>query len=339
MPDREGRASLAGVSWPSSGGVVVRDNCSAIRMAPQAYTPETLLVRPVSLLGAGGLVLEITPESAGWDLISFQVRRFSVGDEWHFSTGEHEIALVTLSGTYRVESTRGAWEDVGAREDVFRGIAHTLYLPRRVEGVVRAAVAGELAIAQAPVGRDGEPLFIRPDDVKISIRGGDNATRQINYLIPPGAPVERLVVVEVYTPGGSWSSFPPHKHDVHRQNAEGELVEADLEEVYFYKIDKPHGYALQHIYTDGGSPLDRSGRPIDALIRVSNNEAVIVPEGYHPVVSPPGYTTYYLNVLAGSAQSLACSFDPRHAWIREAYRSRDPRVPLYALPHQPTYET
>ena len=104
------------------------------------------------------------------------------------------------------------------------------------------------------------------------------------------------------------------------------------------KIDRPNGYALQHIYTDAASPLHQQGHPIDALMKVSNNEAVIVPEGYHPVVSPPGYTTYYLNVLAGSAQSLACVDDPAHAWVRDSYRARDSRVPLYPLSRVPIYE-
>ena len=145
---------------------------------------------------------------------------------------------VTLSGTFNITTSRGEWSEVGDRASVFAGIAHTLYLPRRTEGVVATGRGGEFAVARAPSSRDHEPFLVRPQDVKTFIRGGDNATRQINQLIPPGAPVERLVVVEVYTPAGSWSSFPPHKHDVHRADAQGELIEADLEEVYFYQ-DRP----------------------------------------------------------------------------------------------------
>lgn len=302
------------------------------------YTAETLHFRAGEYPGDAGLLLDITPELAGWEFISFQVRRLAGGEAWRFSTENEELALVTLSGTYRVTSSRGDWLGVGGRASVFEGIADTLYLPRHTEGVVTAECGGELAIARVPSLEDHEPFLVRPEDITTWIRGGDNATRQINQLIPPGAAVERLVVVEVYTPAGSWSSFPPHKHDVHRENEQGGLIEADLEEVYFYKIDKPNGYALQHIYTDRASPLHQQGHPIDALVKVSNNEAVIVPEGYHPVVSPPGYTTYYLNVLAGSAQSLACVDDPHHAWVRTSYRARDPRVPLYRLPKEPRYE-
>ena len=302
------------------------------------YTAETLLCRPGHFPDDPGLLLDISPERAGWEFISFQVRWLGAGKQWHFSTADVELALITLSGSYAISSNLGAWERVGARTNVFEGIAHTLYLPRRTKGIVSAISSGEFAIARAPSQDNNAPFLVTPDDVTTVIRGGDNATRQINLLIPPGASVGRLVVVEVYTPPGSWSSFPAHKHDVHKVNDQGALVEADLEEVYYYKIDKPNGYALQHIYTDVDSPLHKSGRPIDALIKVSDGEAIIVPEGYHPVVSAPGYTTYYLNVLAGSAQSLACSDDPNHAWIRDTYKTRDPRVPLYRLPREPKYE-
>jgi 5-deoxy-glucuronate isomerase len=302
------------------------------------YTVDTLLFRPRDIPDDPGLLLNITPEDAGWDLVSFQVRRLSSEEQWHFSSAEEELAMVTLSGSYTVASNRGDWDGVGKRMSVFEGIAHTLYLPRRTQGVVTARCNGQFAIARVPTSEDHDPLLIAPDEVTTAIRGGDNATRQINYLLPPGAPVERLIVVEVYTPAGSWSSFPPHKHDVHRENEDGELIEADLEEVYFYQFDPPHGYAVQHIYTDPSSPLHQNGHPIDELIKVSNHQAVIVPEGYHPVVSPPGYTTYYLNVLAGSAQSLACDYDPQYAWIRDTYRTRDPRVPIYPLPNKLQYE-
>ncbi len=108
-------------------------------------------------------------------------------------------------------------------------------------------------------------------------------------------------------------------------------MEADLEEIYFYKLDRPEGFAFQRIYTAAESPLQRAGFPIDAVLLAGNNDVVLVPEGYHPVSSPPGYTTYYLNVLAGSAQSLANSEDPRYTWVKENYRSRDPRVPIYEM--------
>jgi 5-deoxy-glucuronate isomerase len=140
------------------------------------------------------------------------------------------------------------------------------------------------------------------------------------------------VVVEVYTPGGNWSSYPPHKHDLHRTGPDGTILEADLDEIYYYRIDPAGGFALQRVYTGPESPLHRAGFPIDAAVVARDNDVVLVPEGYHPVSSPYGYTTYYLNVLAGSAQSLACSDDPRHARVKDAYRGRDPRIPIYHVP-------
>ena len=128
------------------------------------------------------------------------------------------------------------------------------------------------------------------------------------------------MVCEVYTPGGNWSSYPPHKHDVHRKDSEDNLLEADLEEVYYYKIDKPEGYAIQRVYTD-----DRS---IDSVVVAPNNDIVLVPVGYHAVSVAYGYNCYYLNVLAGSAQSLASCDDPAYAWIKETWTGKDERLPM-----------
>ena len=293
------------------------------------YTAANLLVRPAPTPGDPDLVLEVTPEHAGWELISFQVRRLAPGTRWASATRENEVALVNLSGRYAVASNRGYWTGVGDRRDVFSGAAHVLYLPRRTEFTVTAEQAGEFAIATVPTDQDHAPFLTTPSQVKRYIRGGDNVSRQINDLLPQGSPVHRLVLVEVYTPSGNWSSYPPHKHDRHVVAPDGTLREADLEEVYFYKLDRPEGCAYQWIYTDANSPLHQAGHPIDALVRAENNCAVLVPEGYHPVTSMPGYTTYYLNVLAGSAQSLANQDDPRFGWVKETYRGTDPRLPLY----------
>lgn len=296
---------------------------------PRQYTSDNLLVRPHPDPDDPDLILSITPESAGWDFISFQARRLSTGGRWSFRTGENELALVNLTGRYRVDSNRGSWQGVGGRKNVFSAPAHALYLPRHTDFTVTAEEGGDFAVTWVPTNEDHAPWLIQPQDVPISIRGGDNASRQINDTLPPGSPVHRLVLVEVYTPSGNWSSYPGHKHDVHTENTAGELIEADLEEVYFYKIDRPEGYAYQRVYTDESSPLHRAGYPIDALVRAEDNCAVLVPEGYHPVVSAPGYTTYYLNVLAGSAQSLANQDDPRYSWVKHSYKSIDPRLPLY----------
>lgn len=293
------------------------------------YSADNLLVRPLADPRDPGLALVITPERAGWSLLSFQVRRLEEGQNWSFDTRGNELVLVNLSGRYAVESNRGQWTGLGARRDVFSGAAHLLYLPRQTHFTVTAEEGGEFAVAWAPASADHEAFLIKEEQIVPYIRGGDNVSRQINDLLPPGSPVDRLVVVEVYTPGGNWSSYPPHKHDCHVEGAEGKLIEADLEEVYYYKIDRPEGYAFQWVYTDDRSPLHQAGQPINALLRIENNCAVLVPEGYHPVASAPGYTTYYLNVLAGSAQSLANQEDPRYSWVKQTYRQIDQRVPLY----------
>ena len=220
---------------------------------------------------------------------------------------------------------------VGGRANVFAGLPHALYLSRRTSFSVLATTACELAVAWVPTEQDHPARLVTPADVPTEIRGGDSATRQINGIIPPGFDCQRLVVVEVYTPGGNWSSYPPHKHDLHRADANGALLEADLEEVYYFKFDRPEGFAFQRVYTDPGSPLALAGAPFDVALQPHMDDVVLVPEGYHPVSSPPGYTSYYLNVLAGSAQSLANVEDPQHAWVKGTYSGLDPRVPIYPV--------
>jgi 5-deoxy-glucuronate isomerase len=292
------------------------------------YDTSNLIVRPGNSPDPD-VVVEVAPDQAGWDYIHFQLRHLAAQRSWAFATGDDELAIVLLSGSMRFESDRGRWQQIGERKNVFSGLPYALYLPRHTSFSVTAITACEFGVAWAPTDQDHDPRLVTPRDIEIEIRGGDNVTRQINRVIPPGFPCHRLVVVEVYTPGGNWSSYPPHKHDVHKTDQAGRIVEADLEEIYFYKLDRPEGFAFQRIYTASESPLHRAGFPIDAVLLARDNDIVLVPEGYHPVTSAPGYTTYYLNVLAGSAQSLANSEDPRYAWVKERYQSRDPRVPVY----------
>jgi 5-deoxy-glucuronate isomerase len=277
------------------------------------------------------VIVEVTPDAAGWETIHFQARRLRGGSEWAFDSGAHELALVMLGGVVDVASSRGHWPQIGGRTDVFAGLPHALYLPPHTSFTVQARTDCEFAVAWVASTADHAPVLITPTDVRTEIRGGDHATRQINNIIPPGFPCERLVVVEVYTPGGNWSSYPPHKHDVHRADGADALLEADLDETYYYKIDRPEGYALQRVYTDATSPLHAAGFPIDAAVIARNDDVVLIPEGYHPVSSPVGYTTYYLNVLAGSAQSLTAVDDPDFAWVKGSYRGTDSRIPLYPV--------
>lgn len=294
------------------------------------YTAENLVVHP-GRAADPDVVVEVTPAIAGWDTISFQVRRLPAGRSWSFQTGANELALVMLSGTVDIMSNKGAWQGLGRRPNVFAGLPYALYLSLETVFTVTAVTDCEFAVTWVAASVEHSPVLVTPTDVTVEIRGGDHATRQINQMMPPGFPCQRLVLVEVYTPGGNWSSYPPHKHDVHVEDASGKLIQADLDETYYYKIDRPEGYAIQRVYTDADSPLQQAGKAIDAAVIARNDDVVLIPEGYHPVSSPVGYTTYYLNVLAGSAQSLAAVDDPAFAWVKNSYTGVDPRLPIYAV--------
>lgn len=281
----------------------------------------SLLGKPVA---SSGIYQSVTREEGGWQYLNFQARVMNKGEVWKGDTGNHEYGIILLSGNYEVTSSKGHWKTGNGRKDVFSGIAHTLYLPRNTTFELQAtSELLDIAYGWCETDRDFEPVFKTPDEVGIEIRGGDNATRQINDLIGPGFPCHRLVAVEVYTPSGNWSSFPAHKHDERIVSDHGDLMEARLEETYFYKISKPQGYAIQQIYT--------SDRSLNEIAVARNNDVVLVPKGYHPVVAGHGYDVYYLNFLTGSDQSLANTPDPDHAWIFNTWKGTDPRIPMVTV--------
>ncbi len=291
------------------------------------YTAETMLVRSNDR-GETGEFARVTPGQAGWEFLGMYALRLNRGQRFSAMTGGMELAMVILGGRCSVRSDRGNFEHIGRRPNVFSGMPWAVYLPRQTEWELEALTDGlEVAICEVPAEEDFPAQLVTPQDSEIEIRGGTNATRQINGILPPGFNCQRIVAVEVYTPPGNWSSYPGHKHDVHRVDEDGNLLEADLEEVYFYKFDRPGGYAYQRVYND-----DRS---IDAVMMAQEHDAVLVPEGYHPVVSAHGYTTYYLNFLAGSAQSLANSDDPDYAWVKDSWTWKDPRLPIVDMEMEP----
>jgi 5-deoxy-glucuronate isomerase len=268
--------------------------------------------------------IHIDPASAGWEYLHFIACQLRQHESWSFDTGEYELALVVLGGICGVASNHGNWPSIGRRPNVFAGMPYTLYLPRQTRFTVTASSERlDFACGWCRSGEDNPARLVVPEQVAIEIRGGGNVTRQINKMIPPGFDCSHLVVVEVYTPSGNWSSYPPHKHDQHTVDAQGTLLEADLEEIYFYKINRPEGFAYQRIYTPD--------KQMDELILVHDSDLVLSPQGYHPVVAAPGYHCYYLNMLAGSAQSLAASDDPDHAWVKETFTDKDERLPLVSM--------
>ena len=269
----------------------------------------------------GEVYQSIRTEEAGWPLLNFEARLIHGGKSWEGNTGNNEYGIILLSGNYKAKTDKGNWETVNGRKDVFSGIAHTLYLPRHTEFSIEAtSEVLDLAYGWCETDQDHPARFKKPEEAPIEIRGGDNATRQINGLIEPGFDCHRLVSVEVYTPSGNWSSFPAHKHDERIIDDEGQLKEAELVETYFYKIDKPQGFAVQRVYTSDGE--------LNEIAVPKNNHVVLVPKGYHPVAAGHGYNVYYLNFLAGSDQSLANTPDPDHEWIFDSWKGKDPRIPM-----------
>mgnify|MGYP001370001654 FL=1 len=282
-----------------------------------------LLVRPKTKMG---VYQQITSEKACWNWLNFEARLMKKGEEWRFETKEYEIGIVLLGGNFKVESNKGNWETKNGRKNVFSGVAHTLYLPR--ETVFKLTALSEIldiAYAWCLAEKSFEPKFILPENTPMVIFGGDNATRQFNDLIPPGFGCSRIVSREVYTPSGNWSSFPAHKHDKRTLDKVGNLLEPQQDEIYFYKFQKPEAYAIQQIYTKEEDQPDES---LNEIYRAQNNDLVLVPRGYHPVVAEHGYNCYYLNFLAGTDQSLMNTTDSNHEWIYKSWKEKDNRLPL-----------
>ena len=261
-----------------------------------------------------GVLISITRAQANWGTINFSVRRLIAGQYWQSNTRNEEAALVILCGKATVDWGEGPRE-VGARKDVFSGYPHAVYLPCGTSSEISAISTCEFADCRTPSSASLRPRIITPADCREEIRGGGNCTRQIVDVICPEFPADKLLVCEVYTPSGNWSSYPPHKHDVHNPP-----LEVDLDETYYYRISRPEGYALQRLYDAAGTR--------DDTLTVVNGDLVLIKDGYHPVVAAHGYDVYYLNVLAGSARSMAASDDPRYAHLRQTSAERDRRVPL-----------
>jgi 5-deoxy-glucuronate isomerase len=259
--------------------------------------------------------MAVTPERAGWRFLSFAVHEvvapITVGGEGM------ETAVVILAGG----GARVGEHQLPGRASVWSGLPSAAYLPPGSSATVTpVGQSVTVAVANAPAsGREtaGASVLIGPEDIHVEVRGAGNATRQINHIITPDFPADRLEVVEVYTPSGNWSSWPPHKHDT-----DDMPNEAVLEEVYSYAFRRPEAWGIQRLYRADGSR--------DLLWAVRGGETVMVTDGYHPFVATHGDDAYYLNALAGDVRTMACSFDPALDHVREAWvlMEPDPRVPL-----------
>jgi 5-deoxy-glucuronate isomerase len=279
--------------------------------------PQTLLYRSARVPpGRTAAAVNLTPRALGWDRIHFAVRHLAAGAVWTGLPRPEERCLILLRGTFDIR-----WDDdthtVGPRADVFSSYPHAVYLPPRTRFRLVARQRCEIADARVASTRQLSPRLIRPEDCGYEIRGGGNATRQIVDIMPPAFPADRLLVCEVFTPGGNWSSYPPHKHDV-----DNPPREVDLEEIYYFRYADPNGYGFHRVYTQRR----------DETVRVTHGDVVAVRDGYHPFVTAYGYDAYYLNVLAGTRRSMAASDDPQYAHFRREWPPPDPRLPLVPRP-------
>ena len=265
---------------------------------------------------------QITPETAGWGFSGLRVLELAPGAEDAFDSGEDELIVLPLSGSCVVEAD-GETFVLEGRDDVFSAVTDFVYVPRDAHVVVASERGGRFALPSSRAGRRLEARHVAAADVPVELRGAGSASRQVNNFCAPDAfEADRLIAVEVLTPGGNWSSYPPHKHDEDRPGEE-----TVLEEIYYYEVARG-GFGYQRVYGSG------PGREIDITAEVRSGDVVVMPHGYHgPSMAAPGYDLYYLNVMAGPGErAWRFTDDPEHAWIRGTWAEQDvdPRLPMTA---------
>ena len=252
---------------------------------------------------SGKEIVSVTPRSAGWKYVGFAAYRLARSEELAIAADALERCIVVLSGTVSLRAGDETWREVGDRASVFEDRSpYALYVPARSGASVVASAAAEIAVASAP-GTDGRPArLIEPAAMRRFARGEGLNRRFVCDILPESEPADRLLVVEVLTPSGHSSSYPPHKHDT-----DNLPQESSLEETYYHRLNPAQGFAFQRVYTD-----DRS---LDESLAVEDHDVVMVPRGYHPVVVPYGYDSYYLNVMAGPKREWHFRNDPVHEWM------------------------
>jgi len=248
-------------------------------------------------------VASVTPQSAGWRYISFSARKLAPGETVSFLDHSNELCVVVLSGIVSAQMEDTAWQEIGGRMSVFEDASpYAVYLPPRARLTVTAKTDAELGVAGAPAKGELPARLIEPASIRRSVRGKGANIRYVCDILPQDALAECVLVVEVRTPSGNSSSYPPHKHDV-----DNIPIESQLEETYYHRINPPQGFVFQRVYTDS--------RDIDESMAVEDRNVVLVPRGYHPVVVPHGYESYYFNVMAGPKRVWHFHNDPAHEWM------------------------
>ena len=259
-----------------------------------------LLVKPKK--GTGHLA-SVTPKSAGWTYVGFDLHRLKSGETVSAKTGGREACLVFVTGKGAVTAGGKELGTLGERMSVFDGKPWSVYVPEKSDWSVTATTDLELAVCSAPGLGGGLPVrVIAPDDLGQETRGRGTNTRYVTNILPENQPADSLLVVEVITPGGHTSSYPPHKHDQDNLPAE-----SYLEETYYHRLNPPQGFAFQRVYTD-----DRS---LDEAMAVEDGDITLVPKGYHPCAACHGYDLYYLNVMAGPKRTWKFHNAPEHEWL------------------------
>lgn len=262
-----------------------------------------LLIKPQAP-DSTGCVHRVTPESADWTYVGFEYYKLSAGQSYSTPVDDRERCIVVMSGKVDMRAGDVSAEDVGERMSVAEHIKPwSLYVPMGVAGDITAKGDVELAVCSSPGGGSHVPRIIGADDVAYSVRGEGTNTRYINDILPDSVDwAHSLLVVEVRTPSGNWSSYPPHRHD------EDDMPRQSLlEETYYHRIFPEQGFAFQRVYTDDQS--------LDETMALSSGDVVLVPKGYHPYGVPHGYEGYYLNVMAGPQRVWKFHNHPDHQWL------------------------
>ena len=271
-----------------------------------------LLVRPRHHPAEDGSLVSVTPDSAGWTHVGFEVVALAEEQLVRRDTGRRELCIVVIAGSVDVSSEHGQWQGLGGRADPFSGMPDAAYLPPRTNLSLRGGRGGaELGLCFAPAAYGAVPRILPGAEIEVEVRGHGALERRIHPILMGDREAEALLVCEVLTPEGHWSSYPPHKHD-----REALPEESLLEETYYHRVSPDHGFALQRVYSGDGA--------LDESVAARDRDVVLVPRGYHTVSAPPGYALYYLNVMAGPARAWAIANDPDHEWILDGSRNPDP---------------
>jgi 5-deoxy-glucuronate isomerase len=260
------------------------------------------LLRHPSAADESGRVHHVTPKNAGWGYVGFDVFDLSPRETLERHTGNTEICLVLVSGSAAVTAGEIDFGTIGGRDNPFDGPPWSVYVPAHSAWRARAETPCELAVCSAPAEGKLPPRLIPPGDVGEETRGRGTNTRHVRNILPDTAVAESLLVVEVITPGGHWSSYPPHKHDT-----DDFPNETYLEETYYHRLQRGSGFALQRVYTDDLA--------LDETMAVRDRDVVLVPRGYHPVGAPHGFDLYYLNVMAGPVRAWKFTMSPEHQFL------------------------